>query len=217
MHIYIGVIPNNMVSFFSAVCIPFLCPCGCSARVWGACVLPCIKWDSCCFKLPDPLCVLYNIGCAILRAPVELLILVAKAVLLAVEAVLYAAELLIRGLQVVVDKARVIVDILIAVLEAIKFTVRIGLKALEAVTSFLLTGIIDIREMGFDLAIGLFRHGSISAYMDVSFLRQSPVRLQITLPIFNPLALVGDLVERAVPGLGRKKRDFGGKANKVLW
>lgn len=148
----------------------------------------------------------------------ELLILVAKGILLIVEGILLAAEILLKGLQVVVDKARIIVDVLIAILEGLKWTLRIGLKALEFITSFLLTGIIDIQEIGFDLAIGLFKHGSISAYMDVSFLRQSPVRLSIKLPIFNPLALVGDLAERVVPGVtGRKKRDIGGKVNKVLW
>ena len=180
--------------------------------------MPCFKLKSCCLKLPDPLCILYNTGCAILRAPVELLILIAKGVLLVVEAILLAAELVLRGLQVVVDKARVIVDVLIAILEALKWTLRIGLKALEYITSFLLTGIIDIREIGFDLAIGLFKHGHISAYMDVSFLRQSPVRLSIKLPIFNPLALVGDLAERVVPGVtNRKRRDTYSRVNKVLW
>lgn len=181
-------------------------------------MLPCFKWSRCCFKLPDPLCILFNIGCAILRAPVELAILVAKGVLLIVEAILRAAEIVLRALQVIVDKARIVLDVLIAILEAVKWTLRVGLKALEYITSFLLTGIIDIREIGFDLAIGLFKHGHISAYMDVSFLRQSPVRLGIKLPIFNPLALVGDLAERIVPGVGgRRKRDTLGRVNKVLW
>ena len=179
---------------------------------------PCFKWSSCCFKLLDFVCILHNIRCVILRAPVEVLIVVAGRALMVVEGILQAAEIVLRGLQVVVHIARVIVDVLISILEALKWTLRIGLKALEYITSFLLTGIIDIREIGFDLAIGLFKHGHISAYMDVSFLRQSPVRLSIKLPIFNPLALVGDLAERVVPGVtNRKRRDTYSRVNKVLW
>ena len=148
----------------------------------------------------------------------EQLILVAKDALRIVEGILRAAEIALKGVQVAVDKARNIVNVRFAILKSLRWTLRTGLKALEYITSFLLNEIIDIREIGFDLAIGLFKHVSISAYMDVSFLRQSPVRLSIKLPIFRPLALVGDLAERVVPGVtGRKKRDVGGKINQVLW
>ena len=148
----------------------------------------------------------------------EQLILAAKDALRIMEGILRAAEIALKGVQVAVDKARNIVNVRFAILKSLRWTLRTGLKALEYITSFLLTEIIDIRDIGFDLAIGLFKYGTISAYMDVSFLRQSPVRLSIKLPIFNPLALVGDLAEKVVPGVtGRKKRDIGGKVNKVLW
>lgn len=42
------------------ICVPILCPCGCAVRVWGKCVVPCLEWNSCCFKIPDILCHLYN-------------------------------------------------------------------------------------------------------------------------------------------------------------
>ena len=198
------------------VCIPFLCGCGCAVRVWGACIIPCLEWSSCCFRIPDPICLLYNLGCAILRGIAEIAIAVAEVALLIAEGVLYAVEGVIYGLTVIVDKARVVLDIAIAILEAIRLTVAVGLKALEAITKFLLTGIIDIREIGFDLHLSLFSHSSISAYVDVSFFSQSPVRLSVTFPIINPLAIVKDLAERAIPGLGRKKRSMRRK-DKVLW
>ena len=185
-------------------------------RVWGECVIPCLEWSSCCFKIPDPICLLYNLGCAILRGIAELAILVAEVALLIAEGVLYAAEGVIYGLEVIVDNARVVLDVAVAILEAIKLTVAVGLAALEAITKFLLTGIIDIREIGFDVHLSLFSHGSISAYVDVSFFSQDPVRLSVTLPIINPLAIVKDLAERAIPGLGRKKRSMR-RTDKVLW
>ena len=169
---------------------------------------PCLKWRSCCFRIPNPICVLYNIGCAIIRAALEIAIAIAEAILIIAEAALVAAEGVLRGLQFIVDQARFVLDAAIAILEAIKQTLAVGLAALEAITKFLLTGLINITEMGFDVQIGAFSHGSISVYMDVSFLRQSPVRLSLTLPIYNPLALVADLASRAVPGVGRKKRSM---------
>ena len=179
-------------------------------------MIPCLKWSNCCFRIPDPICVLYNIGCAILRALAEIAILVIQVALLVAEALLLVAEGVVRGLQFVVDQARFVLDAIIAVLEVVKLTVAIGLAALEAITKFLLTGIINIREIGFDVQLALFSHGRISAYIVVGFFGQSPIRLSVTLPIFNPLALVGDLAERAIPGIGRKKRNIGKRMNKVF-
>ena len=177
---------------------------------------PCLKWSSCCFRIPDPICVLYNAGCAILRAPLEIAILAVEGLLTIAKGVLFAAEGVVRGLQFLVNKARFVLDAAVAFLEVVKRTFAIGLKALEAITKFLLTGIIDIREIGFDVQLALFSHGRISAYIDVSFFGQSPIRHSVTLPIFNPLALVGDLAERAIPGIGRKKRSIGKRMNKVF-
>ena len=181
-------------------------------RAWGKCVIPCLEWSSCCFKIPDPICLLHNAGCAILRGLAEIAILVVEAALLIAEGVLYAAEGVIYGLEVIVDNARVVLDVAVAILEAVKVTVAVGLAALEA----LATGTIDIREIGFDVHLSLFSHGSISAYVDVSFFSNNPVRLSVTIPIINPLAIVKDLAERAIPGLGRKKRRMRRK-DKVLW
>ena len=206
----------SLFSFLLIVCVPFLCPCGCAVKAFGACVIPCLEWSNCCFRIPDPICVLYNIGCAIIRAVVEIALAIAELALIVAEGVLVAAEGVVRGLQLVVDQARFVLDAIIAVLEVVKLTVAVGLAALEAITKFLLTGIIDIREIGFDVQLALFSHGRISAYIDVSFFSQSPIRLSVTLPIFNPLALVADLAEMAVPGIGRKKRRIGKRMNKVF-
>ena len=178
-------------------------------------MVPCLEWSSCCFRIPDPICVLYNLGCAIIRAALEIAIAIAEAVLIIAEAALVAAEGVVRGLQLVVDQARFVLDAAIAILEAIKQTLAVGLAALEAITKFLLTGIINITEIGFDVQIAAFSHGSISVSIDVSFLGQSPVQLSLTLPIYNPLALVPELANRAVPGVGRKKRSMK-KLQKVL-
>ena len=205
-----------LTTFFPiAVCVPLLCGCGCSARVFGACVLPCLEWSNCCFEIPDPICVLYNVGCAIVRAAVEIAIFIAEAALIIAEGVLVVIEGVVRGLQFVVDQARFVLDAVIAILEVVKVTLVVGLAALEAVTKFLLTGIINIKEIGFDVRLELFSHGRLSAYIVVGFFGQPPDRYSVTIPIFNPFALVGDLAKRAIPGLEKKKRSMGGR-NKVL-
>ena len=177
---------------------------------------PCLKWSSCCFRIPDPICILYNVGCAIIRAALEIAIAIAEAALLIAEGVLYAAEGVVRGLQVIVDQARFVLDAINLVLEALKKTLAVGLAALEAITKFLLTGLIDIREIGFDVAISAFSHGSVAAYIDVSFLGKAPVRLSVSFPLYNPLALVPGLAEKVVPGIGKKKRSIGKRKNKVF-
>ena len=203
-------------SIYFAVCAGCTRGCGCSKKWWGKCVWPCLKWNSCCSRFRDPICRLYNAGCAIRRGIVRIAISAAQVLLTLAEGVLRAAEGVVRGLQFLVNKARIVLNAAVAILEVVKRTVAIGLKALEVVTKFLLTGIINIREIGFDVQLALFSHGRISAYIDVSFFGQSPVRLSVSLPLFNPLALVHDLADRAIPGIGRKKRSIGKRVNKVF-
>lgn len=207
-----------ILSYLHAVCIGFLEESGCKAKAWKRCICPKWRWNSCKFRLPDPICVLLNAGCFLLRLPLEGLILIAEGVLGLVEIALRAAEAVLKGAQVVVHNSKIILDLAIAAVEAVKVTVKAGLKALQYIISFTLTGIIDIQEIGFDARLALFDHGHISAYMKVSFLRQSPITLRISLPIFNPLKIVGELAENASSGItGRKRRSVGEKLNKVLW
>ena len=204
----------NLISF--AVCVPLTCDCGCAHEILGECVAPCLKWSKCCFKIPDPICVLYNEGCAIIRAVVEKALSIAKSALFIAEDILLEAEGVVRGLQFVVDQARFVLDAIVAVLEMVKLTVTTGLKASKVITRFLSTGIINIMEIGFNVNLAVFSHGRISAYIDVSYFGQSPIRLSVILPIFNPLALVGDLAEKAIPGIVRNKRRFRKRMDKVF-
>jgi hypothetical protein len=198
------------------VCVPFLCGCGCEVRVWGECVIPCLEFSSCCFKIPDPICLLENAGCYILRGAAEIAIAVAEVALLIAEGVLTAVEGVIHGLTVIVDNARFVLDVAKGIVTAVQATVAVGLAAFKAVTEFLLTGIINIKEIGFDVQLSAFSHGSISAYVEASFFGSEVVRLEVTLPIINPLAIVKDLAEKAIPGLGRKKKSITSK-EKVMW
>jgi hypothetical protein len=197
-------------------CVPFLCGCGCEVRVWGECVIPCLEFSSCCFKIPDPICLLENAGCYILRGAAEIAIAVAEVALLIAEGVLTAVEGVIHGLTVIVDNARFVLDVAKGIVTAVQATVAVGLAAFKAVTEFLLTGIINIKEIGFDVQLSAFSHGSISAYVEASFFRQDTVRVEVTLPLFNPFAIVSDLADRVIPGLGRKKRSSK-STDKILW
>ena len=207
----------SLLLLLHAVCIGFPEISGCKLRFLGVCLCPKLRWNSCRFMAIDPVCLTWNAGCYIVRAPLEGPIQAAKIVLRVVEHALWAAEVLLKAAQVVVDKAKYTLDLAKAAVEAVKVTVKAGLKALQYITSFTLTGIIDIQEIGFDVRLAQFDHGHISANMKVSFLRQSPVSLRISLPIFNPLKIVGELAEEAVSGItGRKRRSVEEKVNKVL-
>ena len=209
---------HSVLSVLSVLaCVPFLCGCGCGVRVWRKCVLPCIRWSSCCFTIPDPICIHYNSDCFASRLQFESLIPPAQALLPVIEAALVVLEAAQLAAEVAVEAAKLVLEGAKAALEAVKWTLRYGIQALEAITRFLLTGIINITEIGFDVRLGLFSHGKISVHVDVSFFRSSPQRLQLTLPIFNPLAIVKDLVARAIPGLGRKKSSSRRRFDKVYW
>ena len=175
-----------------------------------------MEFSDCCFKIPDPICLLENAGCYILRGLAEVAILVIEAALLIAEGVLLLAEEAIHGLAVIVDNSRFVLDAAKGILTAVEATVSVGLAALEAASNFFLTGIINIKAIGFDVQLSAFSHGSISAYVEASFFGSEVVRLEVTLPIINPLAIVKDLAEKAIPGLGRKKKNITSK-EKVMW
>ena len=109
------------------------------------------------------------------------------------------------------DQARFVLDAAIAILEVVKVTLVVGLAALEAVTKFLLTGIINIKEIGFDVRLELFSHGRLSAYIVVGFFGQPPDRYSVTIPIFNPFALVGDLAKKGYSRLRKEEEEHGRK------
>ena len=180
------------------------------------CLIPCLKWRACCYKVTDPKCLTFNAGCAILRASLNTAIAIAEAALITAQASLVTVEGVVRGLQVVVDESRLVLDAAIGFLEVRKQILAVGLAASEAITKFLLNEIIDIREIGFDVQLAQFSHGEISAYIDVRFFGRAPTRLSATLPIYHPLILVSELAEKAIPGLGRKKRSIGKRMNKVF-
>ena len=218
VYIHMSSLSHSLLSHLDAVCIGFFEAYGCALRAFGKCIWPKWRWNSCKFRVPDPICVLLNAGCFILRLPIEALILIAKGVLFLVEIALRAAEAVLKATQIFVEFAKHLLDLAKEAVEVIKVVFKAGLKALEAIITYALTGVIDIREIGFDVRLAQFDHGHISAYVKVSFLSQSPVTLRISLPIFDPLKIVGELAEKAVSGItGRKKRSVGEKVNKVLW
>ena len=195
-------------SLFFLVCIPFLCGCGCAVKVWGKCILPCIKWDSCCFRIPDPICILKNIASAIIQAALRVALIAAQIALGIAEAALTTVEIALSAARIVVDKARILVNIAKAALEVLKQAIRATLAVLSAVLTAGLDGIVDLQEITFDASLGAFESGYIDVSARISFFRQSPVQIGLRLPIFNPLGIVRDLVDDALSFLGRKRREI---------
>ena len=204
--------------FLSIVCIPFICGCGCLVKAWKSCVVPCLKFSSCCFKITDPICLFRNAICVIIQAALRVALFAAQALLVVAEQGLRVVELTFRVAQVAVDKARVVVDIAKAALEVLKQGISFGLKILEAVITFSINGIINIEQICFDAGLGTFR-SHIEVNAKISFFGQSPVDLGLRISITNPLSVVGDLVDRAFSFLGKKKKRSieDPKANKTQW
>ena len=159
---------------------------------------------------------MYNAGCFILRSPVELALLTVQGLLLIAEAAIFAIEAAFLTAQLAVEAAKLVLEAAILVLEGIKLLFKFALQALEAIAKFYLTGLIDIRAMGFDVKLALMTHGEVTAWVDVSFLSAAPVHIELSLPIFNPLGLITDFAEWVIPGIGRKKRAMR-RLDKVYW
>ena len=154
--------------------------------------------------------------CAIIQAAIRVVLIAVQVALGIAEIALKVVEIALRVARSVVDKARIFVDIARVALEALKQAIRFSLAVLSAVLTAGLDGIVDLQEITFDASLGAFKSGYIAISARISFFRQSPVQIGLRLPIFNPLAIVKDLIEDAISFFGRKRREIDVvKVNKI--
>ena len=132
--------------------------------------LPCCHFTSCMISFPNPLCVLANAGCYIVRGIAYAALEVAKVFVRVPMLALDAAKLVVSTAQFVVDKSRVVLKVAEGALEVAKLgleAVKLGLelakqaleglkviigaaaKVLDFVVRIGLQSIIDIRNCGF--------------------------------------------------------------------
>ncbi|KAH3795838.1 hypothetical protein DPMN_149399 [Dreissena polymorpha] len=159
----------------SQICVQGLKCNVCHAKVWFMWIpYPCCVFTSCMFSFPDPICIIANGFCYVLRDIAYAVLELAQFALRVPMLVLDAAKVAVSVAQVVVDRSRVVLDIAkvaldmatIALegvkqvlevaklaLEAVKVVVKLGIAALNFVLKYGLQSLIDIRNCRFEIEL----------------------------------------------------------------
>ena len=179
------------------------CPDGftCCGTVWGVCVCTHPTWDSCCTRIPDPICEAENLACLALKEPIKLALSaaeeivdasrhtleVAKAGLYIPEAGLLAAEQAVNAAQ--------------GVLDGIEAAYAAGLKAAEFIAKLGINGLISIREISFDVSLDAAAGGSFSGSVRAVFVGAAEVTISFNINLYDITSMVKQLVDEIGDGL----------------
>ena len=171
------------------------CPDGftCCGTVWGTCVCTRPKWNSCCFRSPDPICEAENAACLALKEPIKaslslaekavdasrVTLEVAKAALIAAEGPLAAAEQSVNAAQ--------------GVLDGIEAAYAAGLKAADFIAKLGINGLISIREISFDVSLGVASGGSFSGSVTAVFGGAAEVTVSFNINLYDITSMAKEL------------------------
>ena len=180
------------------------CPKGwrCIKRVWGVCVFGLPGWDSCCIRIKNPLCLLANAACWLLKKPLDLIL---QAVIFIVDKsrhILDIAKVALTLAQGVLHTAKLALDVAIGVLEGIKITYKVGVKAISALVDFVLTKLLNIREMHFRVALGTAKGGEFDCGVSGVLLGVN-FNLRVRFNILDIWSIIKFFAEKAVSGLSK--------------
>ena len=193
-----------MYNVFSLYTVCIGCPSGwvCCGRVWGACICTHPGWDSCCTRITDPICAVANAACWLLKKPIDLILQVAIVVVDKSRHLLDIAKAALSVVQGFVYAAKGILQGAIGFLEGVKVTYRVGVNAVSALASFVLTQIINIREIYFKVGLSAASGGAFQCRIK-GVLMGNNLDVSLQFDTRNIWSLVKNLAERAVSGLSK--------------
>ena len=187
---------------FLTVCIG--CPRGwkCCGKVWGTCVCKRPKWNSCCKRITDPVCLGRNAACYALKKPLDFALTAAIRIVDKSKVALDVAKGALSVAKGIVNAAKRSLNVAIAFLERVKRTYRIGVNAISALTRFTLTKIINIRKMYFRVGLRLANGGKFQCRVEGVLLGRS-INLSLSFNTRNIWSVGRALAERAISGLSK--------------
>ena len=170
--------------------------------MWGTCICKLPGWHSCCVRIKNPLCVVANAACWLLKKPLDLILQVAIFVVDKSRHVLDVAKVALSLAQGVLHAAKLALDAAIVVLEGIKITYKVGVQAITALVDFAFKKLLNIREMYFRVALGSAKGAEFECrirgvLLGVNF----DVKLKFNLR--NIWSLIRSLAEQAISGLSK--------------
>ena len=158
------------------------------------------RWNSCCYRIHNPICLTKNAACKLLRAAAIAGLRGARYLVGKGKGILRAANAVLRGAQHVVRINKRSLDIVNAVLEGAKRAYQAGTKALSAVAKYGLGGVFDIRRVSFDVALSTAATGHFRASIVVSIFRKLK-RFSLNINLRDILSFVRKIGERVIKGL----------------
>lgn len=172
----------------------------CCGRVWGACVCTHPGWDNCCTRITDPICIVANAACALLKEPVLFILKGAEKLVDSSRFTLDIAKGILSGAQGIVNAAKLPLDLVIKALEVVKQAYRVGVSALSALVDFALTQIINIREMYFYVELSKASGGQFACRVKGVLMGQN-VDVSLDFDTKDVLKIAKSLGERALSGI----------------
>ena len=150
------------------------------------------------------ICRIRNAACRVLKGVLRALLWIAEKVVQASKVTLHIANGALYVARGVVAVAKHSLNIAIAALEVVKRLYKLGIEATLLILKFGLGGIIDIRELYFNVGLGGAASGEFSNYIKISFFGKPPVKLGFYINLNDIGKMVGQLLTRIFSG--RKKQ-----------
>ncbi|XP_053380098.1 uncharacterized protein LOC128548733 [Mercenaria mercenaria] len=223
----------------STICIPGV-KCGiCYIRVWFIKVpYPCCRLTSCMIRFPDPLCVIANIACMILRAAVYILLEIAKIFVRVAMLAFDVAKAAVTAAHFVVDMSRVvlvvaegilelaktglevaksILEVAKVALEGVKLVIGAAAKVLEFVIEYGLKNIIDVRNCGFNIELSTQDLPAFEVSCEVNAFRLGWRKIKLKINFKNIVQSIWQAARATIKAIidifggifsGRKRRDI---------
>ena len=179
------------------------CPDGftCCGTVWGACVCTHPTWNSCCTRIPDPICEAENAACLALKEPIKLALKGAEELVDSSRVTLEAAKAALAIPEAALIAAEEGVDVAQAAVDGVKAAYAAGLKAAEFIAKLGINGLISIREISFDVSLDAASGGSFSGSVRAVFAGAAEVTISFDINLYDITSMVKQLVDHIGDGL----------------
>ena len=189
-----------MFSLFCPVCIGCFDGTYCCARAWGKCVLRCPEWDSCCSRISDPICEAENVACEALKAPIQVALAAARELVESTGDTLQVANYGLAFAEAALTVAEEGVNAAQDFLDGIESTYAVGLKVAESIAEVGLNGLVDIREISFDVGLDVASGGAFFASVRAVFAGAAEVTISLDINLYDITSMVKDLADRIGDG-----------------
>ncbi|XP_070570963.1 uncharacterized protein [Ptychodera flava] len=202
-------------------CLPGL-KAGKCRGAWGI-TLPCLKTDKCAIQIYDPICVLGNAGCHVIRGLAFVGLKIADGTLGVALRALDAAKFVVQTAEIVVDESRIVLDVAKAgldilkasvsaadfllegakvAIELVKDAVKVGVEVFNFIIEFGLGSIVDLKRASFEITVSTADVFVFKVKIEVDLFRQGMQEVEVVIDFKNLSESISNAALRIVKLLG---------------